>query len=94
MSSKKSNKIKAVALGDFSGAKEQNQLTALKKGDSITVLNKIPGGWWYGICERTGEKGYFPESFVKEYDASAVGNNNNNNNNSNGHLITKVIRKH
>ena len=50
MSSKKSKKIKAVALGDFSGAKEQNQLTALKKGDSITVLNKIPGGWWYGIC--------------------------------------------
>ena len=89
MSSKKSNKIKAVALGDFSGAKEQNQLTALKKGDSITILNKIPGGWWYGICERTGEKGYFPESFVKEYDASAVGNNNNNNNNSNGNNSKK-----
>ena len=63
---------KAVALSDFTGQKEQNQITNLKKGDSVTILNKIPGGWWYGICERSGEKGYFPESFVKEYDANAV----------------------
>ena len=63
---------KAVALGDFTGQKEQNQITSLKKGDSVTILNKIPGGWWYGICERSGEKGYFPETFVKEYDANAV----------------------
>ena len=63
---------KAVALSDFTGQKEQNQITNLKKGDSVTILNKIPGGWWYGVCERSGEKGYFPESFVKEYDVNAV----------------------
>ena len=33
---------KAVALGDFTGQKEQNQITSLKKGDSVTILNKIP----------------------------------------------------
>ena len=38
----------------------------------MTILNKIPGGWWYGVCERSGGKGYFPESFVKEYDVNAV----------------------
>eukprot|EP00945_MAST-04E_sp_MAST-4E-sp1_P008617 g8617.t1 len=63
---------KALALGDFNGVSAQNQ-TSFKQGDSVTILNKIPGGWWYGVCDSTGEKGYFPETFVKEYDPAAVG---------------------
>ena len=66
---------KALALGDFDGdSKSQNQ-TSFKKGDVVTILNKISGGWWYGSCDRTGEKGYFPESFVKELDTEVTVSN-------------------
>ena len=62
---------KAVALGDFAGEPAQHQ-TSFKKGESITILKKIQGGWWYGVRDSTGEKGYFPESYVKEYDPEAL----------------------
>ncbi|KAI8060587.1 SH3 domain-containing protein [Gongronella butleri] len=33
------------------------------QGDTIDVLNKLPSGWWDGICN--GTRGWFPSNYVQ-----------------------------
>lgn len=43
---------------------------SFKKGDFLTVLKEIEGGWWEGILN--GIVGWFPSNYVK--DAQHLGN--------------------
>ena len=52
------------ALSDFAGDPKNNQLT-FARGDVLVVTNQLEGGWWFGTTYKDGNKGYFPETFVK-----------------------------
>lgn len=36
---------------------------ALKKGDIVSVIEKVDNGWWKGVCG--GRVGWFPETYVQ-----------------------------
>ena len=36
-----------------------------EKGDLITVLKMVDGGWWEGVCN--GKVGWFPGNYVEEF---------------------------
>ena len=36
---------------------------ALKKGDIVSVIEKVDNGWWKGVCG--GRVGWFPEAYVQ-----------------------------
>ena len=54
---------KCIATFPFEGT-DKDDLT-FKKGDIITVLDKIDDGWWKG--ELCGRAGLFPTTYVKAY---------------------------
>jgi len=55
-------KPQAVALYDYD-ATTDDELT-FREGDTITILQKDPAGWWEG--ELNGQKGWVPANYVKE----------------------------
>lgn len=55
--------MEAVVLYDYS-AQEPDELT-LKKGDVITKIQIMDGGWWEGTLSKDGKRGVFPDNFVK-----------------------------
>lgn len=54
-------------------AQEDDELT-LKKGDIITGIKMMLGGWWEGTLR--DKRGMFPDNFVKVLDSSTTGNGN------------------
>ncbi|GAB1859072.1 SH3 domain-containing kinase-binding protein 1 [Camponotus japonicus] len=52
-------------------AQEDDELT-LKKGDIITGIKVMLGGWWEGTLR--DKRGMFPDNFVKVLDSSTTGN--------------------
>ena len=36
-----------------------------EKGDLITVMKMVDGGWWEGVCN--GKVGWFPGNYVEEF---------------------------
>ncbi|CAH1794712.1 unnamed protein product [Owenia fusiformis] len=59
--------IKVRALYDFE-ASDAEELT-LKKGDIVTLIDKIDQNWWTGSIMRGGveKKGYFPSNYVEAF---------------------------
>lgn len=55
--------MEALVLYDYV-AQESNELN-LKKGDIITKIKAMDGGWWEGTSNRDGKRGYFPDNYVK-----------------------------
>ncbi|KAI8989947.1 SH3 domain-containing protein [Pilobolus umbonatus] len=41
--------------------------------DQIDVLNKLPSGWWDGLCN--GTRGWFPSNYVKVIDEHELNEN-------------------
>ena len=39
----------------------------MRKGDIVTVLEKVDQNWWKGTCE--GRSGLFPVPYIKELDS-------------------------
>ena len=56
---------KVQALYDFE-PQEENELR-MKKGDVVTVLEKVDQNWWMG--EFDGRSGLFPVPYVKEVES-------------------------
>ncbi|KAL0123132.1 hypothetical protein PUN28_007637 [Cardiocondyla obscurior] len=54
-------------------AQQDDELT-LKKGDIITEIKTMLGGWWEGTLR--DKRGMFPDNFVKVLDSSTAGGNN------------------
>lgn len=44
-------------------AKESDELTLIK-GEMITNIKTMSGGWWEGTLLSTGKRGMFPDNFV------------------------------
>lgn len=57
--------MEAVALYDYA-AVESDELT-LCKGDVITEIRAMEGGWWLGTLSKDGKQGLFPDNFVKVF---------------------------
>ncbi|XP_012521470.1 SH3 domain-containing kinase-binding protein 1 isoform X2 [Monomorium pharaonis] len=55
-------------------AQEDDELT-LKKGDIITGIKMMLGGWWEGTLR--DKRGMFPDNFVKVLDPSSAASGNN-----------------
>lgn len=55
-------------------AQEDDELT-LRKGDIITEIKMMLGGWWEGTLR--DKRGMFPDNFVKVLDPSTTGNGSN-----------------
>ncbi|KMQ97749.1 sh3 domain-containing kinase-binding protein 1 [Lasius niger] len=55
-------------------AQEDDELT-LRKGDIITGIKMMLGGWWEGTLR--DKRGMFPDNFVKILDSSTTGNGSN-----------------
>lgn len=53
--------VEVEALFDYT-AEQEDELT-LKKGDIVTNVTQIEGGWWEG--DLNGKRGMFPDNFVK-----------------------------
>ena len=53
------------ALYDFE-PQEEGELR-MRKGDIVTVLEKVDQNWWQGTCE--GRSGWFPVPYIKELDS-------------------------
>ncbi|KAK7582758.1 hypothetical protein V9T40_014203 [Parthenolecanium corni] len=66
------HKMEAVVLYDYS-AQETDELT-LKKGDVITKIQTMDGGWWEGTLSKDGKRGVFPDNFVKVISTSVNSN--------------------
>ena len=41
-----------------------------EKGDLITVLKMVDGGWWEGVCN--GKVGWFPGNYVEEFQGGTI----------------------
>lgn len=41
-----------------------------EKGDLITVLKMVDGGWWEGVCN--GKVGWFPGNYVEEFQGGMI----------------------
>ncbi|XP_050528412.1 rho guanine nucleotide exchange factor 7 [Daktulosphaira vitifoliae] len=58
-----SDPLLVQAVYSFKG--KNNDELCLKKGDIVTVTQKVDGGWWEGtLNEKTG---WFPSNYVREY---------------------------
>jgi len=58
-------KKRAVALWDYPGDEDYEQL-AFKAGDEIIVIEEDEeSGWWWG--ELNGKEGHFPVNYTKVY---------------------------
>uniref|UniRef100_A0A6B2LJZ3 SH3 domain-containing protein n=1 Tax=Arcella intermedia TaxID=1963864 RepID=A0A6B2LJZ3_9EUKA len=56
-------KKRAIAMWDFTGGEEYEQL-AFKAGDEIIVIEEDDeSGWWWG--ELNGQEGYFPVNYTE-----------------------------
>ncbi|XP_029169151.1 LOW QUALITY PROTEIN: SH3 domain-containing kinase-binding protein 1-like [Nylanderia fulva] len=55
-------------------AQEDDELT-LRKGDIITEIKMMLGGWWEGTLR--DKRGMFPDNFVRVLDSSTTGNGSN-----------------
>ena len=53
--------VEAVVEFDYQAAEEDE--LSLVKGDIITNVSKLDGGWWEGTLN--GKTGMFPDNFVK-----------------------------
>jgi hypothetical protein len=40
---------------------------SFKKGDLVTVTQKLDGGWWEGTSQETGKTGWFPSNYATDY---------------------------
>ncbi|XP_020286922.1 SH3 domain-containing kinase-binding protein 1-like [Pseudomyrmex gracilis] len=60
-------------------AQEDDELT-LRKGDIITGIKVMLGGWWEGTLR--DKRGMFPDNFVKVLDTSTTGNGSSGGSNS------------
>ncbi|XP_054725299.1 serine-rich adhesin for platelets isoform X2 [Anastrepha obliqua] len=60
--------VSAVVEYDYV-AKEPDELD-LVKGALIHNIKQMPGGWWEGTLQSTGETGMFPDNFVRVIDNS------------------------
>lgn len=58
-------------------AQEEDELT-LRKGDIITGIKMMLGGWWEGTLR--DKRGMFPDNFVKILDSSTTGNGSSGSN--------------
>ncbi|EZA61495.1 hypothetical protein DMN91_004339 [Ooceraea biroi] len=58
-------------------AQEEDELT-LRKGDIITGIKMMLGGWWEGTLR--DKRGMFPDNFVKVLDSSTTGNGSSGSN--------------
>lgn len=52
-----------VALYDFHS--ERPHSLPFKKGDTIQVLLKLDSGWWDGVHQASGKRGWFPSNYTK-----------------------------
>lgn len=51
---------------------------SFERDDRVAVYEFMNADWWMGRCERTGQEGIFPRSYVEQLpDAPAYNNNNN-----------------
>lgn len=53
--------VKVIVEYDYDAC--QPDELSIKKGDIISDVKKMPGGWWEGSLN--GQKGVFPDNFVK-----------------------------
>ncbi|XP_053945689.1 E3 ubiquitin-protein ligase SH3RF1 isoform X2 [Anastrepha ludens] len=60
--------VSAIVEYDYVG-KEPDELD-LVKGALIHNIKQMPGGWWEGTLQSTGETGMFPDNFVRVIDNS------------------------
>lgn len=60
------NLVKAI----YSFKGKNNDELCFKKGDIITVTQRVEGGWWEGTLGET--TGWFPSNYVTEYKGTFI----------------------
>ena len=53
-----------IARADFDGDSAKNQIS-FKKDEVVLVMRQLEGGWWLGVRQKDGTRGYFPQTYIK-----------------------------
>src|SRR5947207_94245 len=60
-SSPKQTQLRVRALFDWDA--DDDTCLPIRRGQIIRVLNKLDSGWWDGVIDATGDRGWFPFNF-------------------------------